>query len=82
MAQSHEGGTDVTFFFHVFTWVRISFAKVIPHFQFVLSEFSAASAERHQYDMAIYVNDHPLRVIQSTLLNLVREKTVTSSQKR
>lgn len=55
---------------------------MIPHFQFVLSEFSAARAERHQYGMAIYVNDHPLRVIPSTLLNLVREKAVTSSQKR
>lgn len=82
MAQSHEEGTDVSFFFHVFTWVRISFAKVIPHFQFVLSEFSAASAERHHYGMAVYVEDHPLRVIQSALLNLVREKTITSSQKR
>lgn len=63
MAQSQEEGTDVSFFFHVFTWVRISFAKVIPHFQFILSEFSAASAERHQYGMAVYVEDHPLRVI-------------------
>lgn len=63
MVQSHEEGTDLSFFFHVFTWVRISLSKVTPHFQFVLSEFSAARAERHQYGMVIYVKDHPHRVI-------------------
>lgn len=82
MAQSHEEGTDFSFFFHVFTWVRISLSKVTPHFQFVISEFLAASAEHHQYGMVIYVKDHPHRVIQSALLNLIKKKTITSSQKR
>lgn len=50
MAQSHE---DFSFFFHFFIWVKISASKVILHFQFVLGEFSMASAEHHQYGMSI-----------------------------
>lgn len=51
MAQSHEEGTGFSLIFHFFIWIRISSSKVIPHFQFVLYEFSVASAEHHQYGM-------------------------------